>query len=90
MLAGHISIDMLPVEARSMQPAERSPRMSAAAVGAAAALAAQPGGDVEQGRRRAGSAAANNSGSTKRSVRGWVMGERWRCYVSCPAGGLAG
>ena len=73
--AGHISIDMLPVEARSMQPAERSPRVSAAAAAAAAALAAQLGSDVEQGRQRPGPVSTNATGSRRRGLPAWVMGE---------------
>ena len=77
--AGHISIDMLPAEARSMQPAERGPRMSAAVAGAAAALASQPGGDVEQGRRTAGGTAACTTGSRRRGLRAWVTGKNCKC-----------
>lgn len=86
---GHITIDMLPVEARSMQPHERSSRMSAAAAAAAAALAAQPEGDIEQGRRRAGTAAADSAGSRRPGLRGWVVGEQCPYHVSRTAGCLA-
>ena len=58
-----------------MPPAERSPRVSAAAAAAAAALAAQPGSDIEQGRQRPGPVSTSATGSRRRGLRAWVMGE---------------
>lgn len=73
--AGHTSIDMQPLEARSMQPADNGPRNSEVAAAAAAVLASQPG-DIEEGRLGAGGMMATPANGKRRGFRGWAVGEQ--------------